>query len=355
MGEVGQPEDVPRRARVRRASRCLVTGGAGFIGSHLVDHLLAGGHRVTVLDDLSASTRDNLPLHHSALTVVEGHVGDAPHLLDQLVREADLVCHLAGPTGVRRAQQQPFATTDNIVRAGLEVTRACADWRRPLLFLSSSEVYGAGLVHASETDDLRLGTQPRFSHAAAKLTVEHLVLGLHRSFGVPSWVVRPFNVVGPRQSPTSGHVVPSFLQAALRGTDLVVHGDGTQRRTFLHVADFVAGLDAVLSAPALVGQPVNLGGHESCAIADLAALVVRTVGNPVRVRHVGHEEVFGSPVVDPRDRHGSVQLLATETGWAPARTLADAVGEAEEWLRPRLAAGGSLTARRPGSPLPATV
>ena len=352
---MGQPEDAPRRTGVRRVSRCLVTGGAGFIGSHLVDHLLAGGHRVTVLDDLSASRRDNLPLHHPGLRVIEGHVGDAPHLLDQLVREADLVCHLAGPTGVRRAQQQPFATADGLLRSGLEVTRACADWRRPLLFLSSSEVYGAGLVHASETDDLRLGTQPRFSHAAAKLAVEHLVLGLHRSFGVPSWVVRPFNVVGPRQSPTSGHVVPSFLQAALRGTDLVVHGDGTQRRTFLHVADFVSGLDAVLGAPALVGRPVNVGGQESCSVADLGELVLRTVGSSARLRRVGHEEVFGPGIVDPRDRRGSVELLATATGWAPARTLEDAVREAGEWLRPRVAAGGFVTAPRPGSPLPATV
>ena len=348
--------DVERR-RIRgggRGSRCLVTGGAGFIGSHLVDRLLTEGHHVTVVDDLSTSRLDNLPLHHAALRVVEAHVGDAADLVDQLVREADLVCHLAGAVGPRRAQQEPFQTADNILRAGLEVTGACGAWRRPLLFLSSAEVYGGGRLEVSEADELLLGTHPRLGHAAAKLAVEHLVLGLHRSFGVPSWVVRPFDVVGPRQSPRSGHLLPCFLQAALRGSDLVVRGDGSQRGTFLHVADLVAAVYAVLGAPALVGQPVNVGGQEVCSVADLARLVIRTVGGPARLRHVGHERGGGPGVIDPPDEQGSVELLRSTTGWAPERTLEDAVRDAAAWWRPRITSAGVAQAPPPERAVAAT-
>ena len=315
----------------------LVTGGAGFIGSHLVEHLLGAGHPVTVVDDLSSGACANLPDRHAGLEVVQAHVGRADGLLDRLVAEAAVVCHLASAMGVRRAHQQPFETAENILRAGLEVTQACAAHRRPLLFLSSSEVYGGvGRVEASEDASLDLGTEPRYSYAAAKLAVEHLVLGLHRSWGVPSWVVRPFNVVGPRQSPAGGHVLPSFVAAALTGQDLLVHGDGLQRRTFLHVGDFVQGVLAVLGSPSLVARPVNLGGHESSSVLALAELVLRTVGGSSSVRHRTHEQVFGAAIVDPRDRHGSADLLRSLTGWTPLRSLEDAVRDAADWMRPRL-------------------
>ncbi|MBO1333637.1 NAD-dependent epimerase/dehydratase family protein [Streptomyces sp. VRA16 Mangrove soil] len=326
----------------------LVTGGAGFIGSHLTDALLAQGHTVVVLDDLSTGDRVNLAAAwpDPRLRFVRGSVLDA-RLVDELTARCDHVVHLAAAVGVRAVVEQPLKSFTTNARGTETVVEAARRHGRPLLFASTSEVYGKnGSGPVAETADRILGptTVARWSYSTAKAVGEILVLGHHREFGLPVTVARIFNTVGPRQSPAHGMVVPRLAAQAVAGRPLTVYGDGTQRRCFTHVADTVDALLRLLAHPGACGEVFNVGSDEETAIGDLAGIVVERAGSPSPLRFIPYEEVYGGAAGGFQDlprRIPDTGKLRELTGWAPKSGLVDIVDAA------LLDAGG-------GFPVPAT-
>lgn len=305
-----------------------MTGGAGFVGSWLVEALLARGCHVTVIDDFSSGDERNLPRSESRLSVLTARIG-APSsraIVQDTIEGAALVFHLASPIGVARAHNSRYEVTKDILDAGSMVADVCRSLRCPLVYTSSSEVYGsgrAGLI--SEGDPVMSDLRPRWGYAVAKAAIEHMVAGLFFEFGIDAWVVRPFNMTGARQRPETGLVVPVFVDAALRGEPVVVHGDGSQTRAFLHVADAVDALLLIAACPELRGRPVNLGGVHPWHIGDLARFVVEATGARSSFIHRPHEDLYGNSFAAAHDRLPDTSLLTTMTGWKPKRSMQQAV------------------------------
>jgi len=314
----------------------LVTGGAGFVGSALVDLLLARNCTVTVIDDLSNGMLRNLPASDPRLTIHTFRIGDPAYnaAIHDEVGLADAVFHLASPIGVQRAHKERFAVTSGILESGCAIVEACRVHRCPLLYTSSSEVYGSGRDRPiTESDPVTTDLRPRWGYAAAKAAVEHLVAGLFFDFGIPTWIVRPFNMAGPRQRSATGLVLPMFVDAALRGEPLVVHDDGEQRRAFLHVADAAEGLLLVMQCRSLRGRPVNLGGSEAIQIRNLAKIVVDATATSAPIVMKPSSAVFGDRFAVTYDRVPDTSLLTTMTGWRALRSTKQTVVDCIEHMR----------------------
>lgn len=305
----------------------LVTGGAGFIGSHLVDLLLEQGRHVTVIDDLSTGRRENLPgggKGHDRLRFIEADLADALPALGPDER-FDEIYHLAAAVGVRLIIEQPVRSIEtNVVTTAAVLTFALTHGPRPgvpapILIASSSEVYGkSAKCPFSEDDDVVYGptTKTRWSYACSKALDEYLALAHHREHGLPAVVARFFNTVGPRQVGSYGMVLPNFVSAALDGRDLEVHGDGRQTRCFCDVRDVVRALPALL-AGGMEGRVFNIGSDRVISIADLADLVIRTLGSTSRVRTVPYEQAYAEGFEDLRQRQPDLSRIRAAIGFQP--------------------------------------
>lgn len=309
-----------------------VTGGAGLIGSHLVESLLADGHHVIAIDDLSGGSAHDLPLDHRHLDLVVAEVGStgAHAVVDTAIGDAALVFHLASPIGVGRAHRDPDRTATSILTSTTHVVEACRRHRRPLLYTSSSEVYGpvTGGHPLAEDDLAPFGPEPRWSYGRAKLAAERLVAGLADD-AVDSWVVRLFNVVGPRQRPDTGLVVANMCAAAAAGEPIVIHDDGRAVRSFLHVVDAVAALRRVAGHAALRARPVNVGGDERLSIAELAQIVAASVDPHVLVGSVPSAAAFGPGFAAVDHRVPDLRRLRSAVDFRPRRSVTDAI---DDWL-----------------------
>lgn len=289
----------------------LVTGGSGFIGSHLTEALLARGDAVTVVDDLSTGSADNLaPARRcERLTVIEQSIGNAD-VVRRVVAEADEVYHLAAAVGVALIARQPIETIErNIYPTQLlinELLRRNAAGDSVKFFLAStSEVYGKNPKPTwNEEDDLVLGatTRPRWSYGASKAIDEFLTLACWRQFRLPVVVGRFFNVVGPRQSGAYGMVLPRFVDAAIHSRPVVVHDDGRQLRCFAHVSDVVAAVLALMSEPQALGRVFNIGSDQPISILDLARKVVAATGNMAPIQFQSYTEAYDADFEDIRVR-----------------------------------------------------
>lgn len=309
----------------------LITGGAGFIGSHLADSLLAQGHRVVALDNLATGSEGNLAAarRHPAFRFVHGSVLD-PLLLDQLTAGCDAVVHLAAAVGVRLVMERPRHSFLTNVHGTEAVLDAAHRHRRLVLVASSSEIYGKNASGPLTEDSDRLLGSPgvtRWSYATSKAVDEILAFTGHRELGLAAVVVRLFNTVGPRQSPAYGMVVPRLVRQALTGGPLTVHGDGSQRRCFLHVADAVRALTALLAEPEAVGRVFNIGAPHEISIRDLARRVIERCDSDAPVVTVPHREVYGEGFEDMERRLPDTTRLRALTGWTPRRTLDDILDE----------------------------
>ncbi|MFW5845603.1 MAG: NAD-dependent epimerase/dehydratase family protein [Planctomycetota bacterium] len=308
----------------------LVTGGAGFIGSHVVDALLARGDRVTVLDDLTTGDKANLAHVEAAapLELVIGSITD-PFLVDRLVMQADALIHLAAAVGVQYIMQRQVQGIITNTVGTEHVLRAAAQRRIPTFLASSSEVYGKSPeVPATETSYPVIGTTDihRWSYACTKALDEFLALAYHREQGLPVVIGRFFNVTGPRQSPAYGMVLPRFCRAALAGEDLRVYGDGEQTRTFLHVGDCVCAVLAVLAESRAHGQVVNIGGAEPVSMRGLAELVCRRSGSSAGIELVPYERAYPSGnFEDIRHRVPAIDKIRELCDWRPGHGLEDIV------------------------------
>jgi UDP-glucose 4-epimerase len=301
----------------------LITGGAGFIGSHLTEYLTDSGHAVTILDDLSTGAWENLaPQALRRVTQAQGSVLDAP-LVSALAQRADAIIHLASVVGVRRVLERPLESMDVIVHGTRHVLDAACSRGCPVLLTSSSEVYGNGTQRPShESSACALGAAPRWIYAAAKLIDDMVLQAMARERGLRGVSARLFNVVGPRQRGDYGMVLPRFVRAALRGQPITVYGDGLQTRTFAHVADIVPALYALLTCPqALDGRTVNLGSAAPISIRHLAERVRARVDDTIEITHVDPSDAMPPGFEEIRDRVPDTSLAQRLIGFRCARDL----------------------------------
>lgn len=312
-------------------SPVLVTGGAGFIGSHLVERLLADGESVVVLDDFSTGDLRHLRAVASnpRLEILHGRVSDRADL-PALVARCSFVFHLAAAVGVELVVNSPIRTIETNLRETEAVLVAAAAGGVPLLLTSTSEVYGKSTrPEFSEEDDLLIGapTLGRWSYACSKLMDEFLALAYMRERGLPVIVVRLFNTVGPRQTGRYGMVLPRFVQSALHGEPLRVYGDGEQSRCFCHVADTVEALRRLQGTPAARGEVVNIGNDQPITIRDLAWRVRELTGSLSPLEMIPYETAYAAGFEDMRQRRPALAKLERLTGFRPSRPLDDIIRE----------------------------
>jgi UDP-glucose 4-epimerase len=309
----------------------LLTGGAGFIGSHLADAFTTRGDTVTILDDLSTGRLENIEhlLDRDNVTFVEGSSGDR-EVVDELVRDAELVLHLASAVGVQLIVSNPLDSLTANVRGCENVLTAAARHGKRVLYTSTSEVYGKNSSGAlNEESDRVLGSpfKARWNYAIAKGFGEALAHGLHRDRGAATITVRLFNTVGPRQTGMYGMVLPRFVRQALNGEDLTVFGNGTQTRCFAHVHDTVAAILMLLEHDEAIGDVFNIGSGGETPVIELARRVIERSGSDSHVSLVPYEEAYGEGFEELGRRKPDTTKLQHLTGWAPTRTIDDAIDD----------------------------
>jgi UDP-glucose 4-epimerase len=282
--------------RHSQSSHILVTGGAGFIGSHLIERLLADGKRVVVIDDLSTGSLKNLSAvkNHPRLRVIVSQISECREL-PKLAVNAEFIFHLAATVGVELVVKSALHVLEKSFHGTQALLRAAATNRTPLLLTSTSEVYGkSAKLEFSEDDDLLIGPpgQSRWSYACSKLTDEFFALAYARERNLPVIIVRLFNTVGPRQTGRYGMVLPRFIAAAKKGEPLKVFGNGKQTRCFCHVSDAVEALVRLQNCPKARGEIFNVGSTEEIRILDLARLVVKTLGSKSKIQIVPYDKAY---------------------------------------------------------------
>jgi UDP-glucose 4-epimerase len=315
----------------------LVTGGAGFIGSHLVEALLAAGRRVVVLDDLSTGSMANLERVQRSphLQVIVDSISNANRLAE-LIELADEVFHLAAVVGVRLVLEEPARTVATHVGPTESILRLVDARHKPLFLASTSEVYGKNPKDSlAEEDDLVLGptAKGRWIYACSKALDEYLALSYHQRTGLPVIVGRFFNVVGPRQIGRYGMVLPRFVDQALTGGPLVVYDDGQQVRCFGHVADVVRGILSLMACPAAEGKVFNLGSDESVSIRGLAERVVRLIDPNLAIEHIPYAKAYAPGFEDIRCRVPNLTRIRQTIGYEPRYRLDDILREVIAWKR----------------------
>ncbi|MBA3374819.1 MAG: NAD-dependent epimerase/dehydratase family protein [Gaiellaceae bacterium] len=314
------------------SGKALVTGGAGFIGSHLSELLLDEGWEVFALDDVSTGSNRNLahladrPDFH---LVVESVL--SPSVVSELVHKCDVVYHLAAAVGVRLIVEQPVLTMVTNVQGTETVLEYCTKFRKRVLIASSSEVYGDHRDERplSENDRRVYGpvTERRWLYADSKAMDEFLALGFHQERELDCVIARFFNTVGPRQQGQYGMVIPRFVGRALSGDPLEVHGDGMQTRSFCHVQDTIRAVHGLMEDRTISGEIFNIGSAERVRILDLAHRVLDLTGSKSELDFVPHDEVYGLGVEDVLHREPSIAKIADAIGWAPTRTLDDILAD----------------------------
>ena len=316
----------------------LVTGGAGFIGSHVCELLLDEGWEVFVLDDLStgspanvAGLRDRPGFH----LVVESVLTQS--VVSELVHKCDVVFHLAAAVGVRLIVEQPGRTLLTNVQGTETVLEYCARFGKRVLVASSSEVYGDHPEDTALDEEARRiygpTTSKRWAYADTKAMDEFLALALHAERGLDAVIARLFNTVGPRQSGQYGNVIPRFVAAALAGEPLEVHGDGTQTRCFCHVSDTVRALAALMAEPSTAGRIYNVGSTDRITIGDLARRVIELTGSSSELVFVPYEQVYGQGIDEMFHRAPAIERIEEAVGWRPTRTLEEIVADVVAYAR----------------------
>jgi len=325
--------------------RTLVTGGAGFIGSHLVEHLLQLDDEVVVLDDLSTGTMHNLDQlsYSDRLTMVVGSILDRG-LVDRVVAASDRVFHLAAPIRPRAVADQPLHSLRTNLHGTEHVLDAAHEHRKPVLLASTSEVYGKnGADRLSEDADRVLGSPltARWAYAAAKGMDEALAYAYFREYGLPVVIARLFNVVGPRQHRSHGTVVPTLISQALRDEPVTVFGDGEQTRCFTYVGDVVPALARLADSPAALGRAVNLGGSQEISINTLANRVVAVLSSASPIVHLPYSMAYGPGYQDTRRRIPDNTLATMLVGFDPVTTIDEVILHVADALMARGALGAS--------------
>lgn len=311
--------------------RFLITGGAGFIGGHLTEQLLADGHEVIVVDNLSTGSRDNLQAvaGHRNLRFIEDDIVTMDGL-GPLIAASDVIFHLAAAVGVELVVNQPARTIVTNVHGTENVLLPAAEHGKRIIIASTSEVYGKSskpLFH--EADNLLIGapTHSRWGYACSKLLDEFYLMALHQSHQLPGTVVRLFNTVGPRQTGQYGMVLPRFVHAALRNEPLRVFGTGTQSRCFCHVQDTIRALRQLIDCPASCGQIYNIGSQHSITILELAQQVIAQLNSRSSIEMVPYDLAYGKGFDDMPRRKPDTTAIQKLLNWQPERSLATIIDD----------------------------
>lgn len=324
-----------------RDNHVLITGGAGFIGSHLTRSLLAAGRSVSVIDNLSTGLHANVAdlERDPNFRLYVDTVQDVP-LLERLMQQCGTVYHLASAVGVRLIMEQPVATIDTIYQGTEAVLRLARRYRNKVLITSTSEVYGKSENVPYREDDDRLEgptTKHRWAYACAKALDEFLALAHWKENRLPVVIVRLFNTVGPRQRGHYGMVVPRFVEHALQGEILQVHGDGEQSRCFCHVQDVVRALISIVDSDSCFGGVFNVGSTEEITIRELAERIVTRLDSASEIQLLPYSQAYGEGFEDMRRRVPSIDRVNQTVGWAPTLTINDIIDDVAADVRSRSA------------------
>jgi len=309
--------------------KTTITGGAGFIGSHLAERLLQMGSSVVVIDNLSTGSLENIKAiaNDTNFKFVEGDVRNA-ELMRPLIEQCDVIFHLAAAVGVNLIAEQPVYTIETNIH-GTEVVLGIADeFQKKVLLASSSEVYGkSNAIPFHEDDDMLLGSTrfPRWLYACSKAIDEFLAFAYHQEHNLNVIVARFFNTIGPRQSGQYGMVVPRFVQSALRNEPVLIYGNGQQTRCFVYVADIIDGLIALMNYPQAAGKVYNLGSTEEITIEALADKIIRMTGSKSKKKFITYRQAYGREFDDMMRRVPSLHRIDTAVGWKPKTTLDNAL------------------------------
>jgi UDP-glucose 4-epimerase len=320
--------------------RILVTGGLGFIGSHLTKKLISDGFDVTVLDDCSTGSLSNLKpvIDSDRLRVVNDSVLNF-ELLESLIVESDYVFHLAAAVGVFNIVNHPLKSLLTNIRGTENVLEAAQKKGIPVFLTSSSEVYGKNTANSlKETDDRVLGSPVmlRWSYSEAKAIDESLAFAYHVEHGLETRIVRFFNTVGPRQVGNYGMVIPRFVKSAIKNETLTIYGDGNQKRCFAHVYDVIDAVIAIAFAQNTVGKVINIGNTDEISIKHLAELVIKETGSTSKIAYISYAEAYGEGFEDMERRVPNIDLIRDLVGWVPTRNLSTIIGDIAQEMKENL-------------------
>jgi len=317
--------------------KILVTGGAGFIGSHLCERLINDGHNVVALDSSSTGRVSNLQeiINSPAFHFIDGSILDTS-LLNSIMIEVDYVFHLAAAVGVFNIVQNPLASLLTNIRGTENVLEAAESLKIPVFLTSSSEVYGKNISDSlRESDDRILGspTTLRWSYSEAKAIDESLAYAYHVEKGLTTRIIRFFNTVGPRQLGAYGMVVPRFVKAALNHEPITIYGDGKQTRCFAHVYDAIDAVMAIAFAKNTIGKVINIGNNSEISIKDLAAKIIDQTDSKSEIVYVPYEEAYGEGFEDMERRVPNLGLIKELVGWSPKRDLFTIISDISAEMR----------------------
>jgi UDP-glucose 4-epimerase len=309
--------------------RVLITGGAGFIGSHLADHYVNAGHEVTVLDNFSTGSKTNISHLDGKITVVDGDIRNID-LIDQLTQDTDLVLHMAAALGVNTILESPLESMSTNITGSEVVLNAAANHKKRIIIASTSEIYGKNPKQPlSEADDRVVGAPQkiRWTYSDAKAIEEAMAFALHQEKKLAVTTVRLFNTVGPRQTGRYGMVVPRFVQAALKNEALTIYGDGTQSRVFCHVDDAVAAIATMATTDATIGDVYNVGGTGEVTIKQLAEQVLAVTGSKSTITYTPYSDAYPAGFEDIQRRVPDISKVKSAISWAPTKDLKQIISD----------------------------
>lgn len=309
--------------------RVFITGGAGFIGSHLADHYVAAGHPVTILDNFSTGSQTNIEHLDSKITTVDGDIRNIK-LIESLTNDADLVLHMAAALGVNTILESPLESMSTNITGSEVVLNAAAKFNKRIIIASTSEIYGKNPKQPlSESDDRVVGAPQkiRWTYSDAKAIEEAMAFALHQEKKLPVTTVRLFNTVGPRQTGRYGMVVPRFVQAAFKNEPITIYGDGTQSRVFCHVQDAVQAIAKIATSDSTIGDVYNVGGTGEVTIKQLAEKVIEVTGSKSAITYTPYSDAYPAGFEDIQRRVPDISKIKGTINWAPTKDLTQIIGD----------------------------
>lgn len=312
--------------------RVLITGGAGFIGSHLAEHYVNSGHRVTSLDNFSTGSISNIAHLNGNIEVIDGDIRNV-EIVEKLTNSADLVLHMAAAVGVKTILEFPLESLSTNIIGSEAVLTAAAKFNKRIIIASTSEIYGKNPKQPLiESDDRVVGSPQkiRWTYSDAKAIEEAIAFALHQEKKLPVTTVRLFNTVGPRQTGRYGMVVPRFVQAALKSGPITIYGDGTQSRVFCHVADVVQAITKIVDTSSTIGQVYNVGGIGEVTINQLAEQVLHVTGSNSPIRYSPYSNEYPAGFEEIHRRVPDISKIKSAINWSPTKNLTQIISDLAE-------------------------
>ena len=309
--------------------RVFITGGAGFIGSHLADHYVAAGDEVTILDNFSTGSKSNIAHLDAKITTVDGDIRNV-ELVESLTKDADLVLHMAAALGVNTILESPLESMSTNITGSEVVLNASTKFNKRIIIASTSEIYGKNPKQPlSENDDRVVGAPQkiRWTYSDAKAIEEAMAFALHQEKNLPVTTVRLFNTVGPRQTGRYGMVVPRFVHAAIKNEPITIYGDGTQSRVFCHVADAVQAIATMAATDSTIGDVYNVGGTGEVTIKQLADQVLAVTGSQSVVTYTPYSDAYPAGFEDIQRRVPDISKIKAAINWAPTKDLQQIISD----------------------------